>query len=101
MSLSESTRTEIRNCLSILKVIAGVVHSPPFREMSPATTCTFTQLPDHPARGPHPFLCDLRTVGSLGREPLLRPQFPRTADFDTYLNIIDWSGAELPATGPC
>ena len=25
MSLSESTRTEIRNCLSILKVIAGVV----------------------------------------------------------------------------
>ena len=25
MSLSESTRTEIRNCLSILKVIAGVL----------------------------------------------------------------------------
>ena len=45
----------------------------------------FTQLPDHPARSLHPVpMRFLRTVGSLGAQsPLLRPQFPRTADFDT------------------
>ena len=100
MSLSESTRTEIRNCLSILKVIAGVVLLAAISweiiagdHMHFSRNYLIIQLVVCIL-----FLCDFfvrwAAAGHKGRF------FGRNILFFLisipYLNILDWSGADLP-----
>ena len=100
MSLSESTRTEIRNCLSILKVIAGVVLLAAISweiiagdHMHFSRNYLIIQLVVCIL-----FLCDffVRWAASERKGRFFARNFLVLLISIPYLNIIDWSGAELP-----
>ena len=100
MSLSESTRTEIRNCLSILKVIAGVVLLAAISweiiagdHMHFSRNYLIIQLVVCIL-----FLCDffVRWAASERKARFFGRNFLVLLISIPYLNIIDWSGAELP-----
>ena len=100
MSLSESTRTEIRNCLSILKVIAGVVLLAAISweiiagdHMHFSRNYLIIQLVVCIL-----FLCDffVRWAASERKARFFGRNFLVLLISIPYLNIIDWSSAELP-----
>ena len=99
MSLSESTRTEIRNCLSILKVIAGVVLLAAISweiiagdHMHFSRNYLIIQLVVCIL-----FLCDffVRWAAAERKGRFFARNFLVLLISIPYLNIIDWSGAEL------
>ena len=99
MSLSESTRTEIRNCLSILKVIAGVVLLAAISweiiagdHMHFSRNYLIIQLVVCIL-----FLCDffVRWAAWERKGRFFARNFLVLLISIPYLNIIDWSGAEL------
>ena len=100
MSLSESTRTEIRNCLSILKVIAGVLLLAAISweiiagdHMHFSRNYLIIQLVVC-----NLFLCDffVRWAASERKARFFGRNFLVLLISIPYLNIIDWSSAELP-----
>ena len=100
MSLSESTRTEIRNCLSILKVIAGVLLLAAISweiiagdHMHFSRNYLIIQLVVCIL-----FLCDffVRWAASERKARFFGRNFLVLLISIPYLNIIDWSSAELP-----
>ena len=100
MSLSESTRTEIRNCLSILKVIAGVLLLAAISweiiagdHMHFSRNYLIIQLVVCIL-----FLCDffVRWAASARKARFFGRNFLVLLISIPYLNIIDWSSAELP-----
>lgn len=100
MSLSESTRTELRNCLSILKIIAGVVLLAAISweiiagdHMHFSRNYLIIQLVVCIL-----FLCDffVRWAASERKGRFFARNFLVLLISIPYLNIIDWSGAELP-----